>query len=490
MSRPLKDIVAELEEFPIFSLDTLEERSSTISAYEKSMDSLLILMDNYVQEVECTIVQKQSVSIISRATQNLIYHITYTHNLMRKYSTAIAVYLLDERYDKNDRYCKDFEEKSDIILDLIDYLKNNIVFDLSENIQIDKDVIFQDKLIIEGLGGSIPERIETENELAHASILKLLTCLKYSLNVACDFLSEIKIWSITHYTDKDLEYNYALNYYLYAKEYWPKQVDNFRRHITNQLLRGNVTIEGLEKNRTEIIHEFEYHTDTGKIWYNYSEDYPQLVNELRKLNMKEDQWKHYFKTLLEIEELDHWIEELRNPPESEEDRQKRARLLRSNKIFNLKPANQMRGIDILLLYQFINTRFISEIKTNYEWYALYYILKKNGILKVRLAEDFAKQMTNEEWFPNVDMKCIVKAIKDYVFLEEAKPGNWVVNIRKKSGAKTSKKSLDTILQRYDYLNDCLDEIFAEDISMVKEEKTIINYGNYYDIHDNKTVNQK
>ncbi len=329
MSQPLKDIVAELVDGPLFPLNTLEERSAIISAYEKSMDFLLKLMENYVQEVNYTIEQRQSVSIVSRATQNLIYHIAYTHNLMWKYSTAIAVYLLDERYDKNNSYWKNFEERSDKIIDLIEKLKNNIVFNLSENIQIDKDLIFQDKTIIKGLGGSIPERVENENELAHASILKLLTCLEYMLNVVCGGLTDIKLWSITHYDDGDLENNYALNYALYAKEYWPKQVDNFRLHIANQQLRNNVTIVGLEKTRTDIIYEFEYHTDTGKIWRNYSEDYPQLVKELMRLSMDENQWEQYFKTLLEIDELDRWIEELRNPPEAK----KKAAVLTKNKLF-------------------------------------------------------------------------------------------------------------------------------------------------------------
>jgi hypothetical protein len=491
MVRPLKDIVAELEAkhkgFEL--LYDLEKRSCMITKFDLDMAYLFERLAMYEKDVKFVLDHKLSINIISRATLNLAIIMNEMCEELADYSYVIEYYLLDDYYEKNRDWWSAFVDVRTKLLTLFDSLQKYDVFEAETPDELDVfRKMFTEREIDddEEITADTRTIIFLEEEVEKFNGAEFLVCLKFFLKAFEENLSELKLFPYDRSEDKMISI-YERNYLLYAKKYWPSLEQGFQSRCTNQLPRKDVTINGLEKLRWETLHAFEYNTDAGKIWRDYSDNIPQMATQMQEQKLTEEQWKYFFRTLFEIDELDRWIEELQNPPESEEDRQKRARLLRSNKIFNLQPGNQKKGIDILLLYQFIDTRFISELKANYEWYALYYVFKKNGILKVRLAEDFAKQMNHEEWFPNVDMKCIVKAIKDYEFLEEAEPGHWVVNIRKTTGAKTSKKSFDTILQRYEYLTDCLDEIFAEETSMVKEGYTIINYGTYNDVHDNKTV---
>lgn len=490
MVRPLKDIVAELEaKYPKPLLYDLQERSRIIEDFESDMKDMLGWIERYEKNIKFVLERKLDLNIILRMTTNLAIVMHHFCKSLYDYDYAIGMYLMDDRYEKNHDLWLAFTEVKQKLQILLDRMLELDVFEYNE---VDENEVSRRVFCEEAVSEDDVITIDHEvlsfqrEEVEKLNGAELVVCIKRLLSYFDDKFYELKNSGIQWWTG-GLNDLYERNYLLYAKKYWPKHEERFRQHISKQRLRNNVTLNGIEKLRDELIHDFEYNTTTGKIWRDYSEDIPQMALQMREQKLNDEQWNYFFQNIFEIEELDRWIEELRNPPESEEDRQKRARLLRSNKIFNLQPANQKKGIDILLLYQFIDTRFISEITTNYEWYALYYVFKKNGILKVRLAEDFAKQMNHEEWFPNVDMRCIVKAIKDYGFLEEAEPGQWVVNIRKTTGAKTSKKSFDTILQRYEYLTDCLDEIFAEETSMVKEGYTIINYGTYNDVHDNKTV---
>ena len=492
MCRPLKDIVAELEEkYPKPLIEDLRDRNRCISDFDDEMEYMFGRFEQYEKEVKFVLEHGMDTKIILRSTMNLTLLMHQFCKSLYYYDYAIDMYLMDTRFEKNNTLLAKFTDVRRKIKILFKNLQENDIIGperlnkdnvLGKVIDFPKDtdeVITMDAEVLQ----FHREEIEKMNGA------ELVVCIEHLLQYFDDKLYELidkerNIWP------DNLVHIYFFNYLVYAKNYWPAEGRNFRPYYEHQRLRGKINTVELENLRLELVRDFEYHPIVGKIWRDNSEDIPRLVQKLREQKIDENQWKYLFSNIFKLEEFDRWIEELRNPPESEEDRQKRARLLRSNKIFNLQPANQKKKIDILLLYQYIDTRFIPEIVNSYEWYALYYVLKKNGILKVRLAEDFAKQMNHEEWFPNVNKKCSAKAIKDYEFLEEAEPGQWVVNIRKKPGTGVSKKSLDTILQRYDYLTDCLDEIFMEEIPIEKGGYTIINYGTYNDIHDNGTVNQK
>lgn len=333
MCRPLKDIVAELEgRYKECELSTLEERSRIIRDYDASIEYLLKLMDNYIQEVNYTLEHKLSVSIISRITHNLIFQISHSHDLLMPYSFTIGVYLMDDRYDENYRYWKEFEEKSEKIITLTEKLRENNIFNYED---IEEDAVLQNLLIIQGFGGKIPSKVKQGMKLAYSNGAKLLTCLEYMIDMMEDELASMKMTQIFREDDELLKEDYEINYLLYAKTYWPIRERSFRPHITNQLLRNNVTINGLEELRRETVRDFENHTGVGKIWRDYSEDVASMAKQLKDEIKSGDEWKYFFQKVFELEEYDRWIEELRNPPVAKI----KAAVLTGNKQFMAIMAN-------------------------------------------------------------------------------------------------------------------------------------------------------
>lgn len=326
MCRPLKDIVTELEEkYKEGQLSSLEERARIIRDYDASIEYLLKLMDDYIQEVSYTLEHKLSVSIISRITYNLISHIAHSHDLMIPYSINLAVYLMDSRYDENYQFWKDFDEKGNKLVSLIEKLIENNIFDLAD---IDKKDVLQNLHVIQGFYGEIPSKVKQEIELSYSNGVKLLYCLEYMIEMMDNELATMKMSHIMHDGPIMLDY-YKINYLLYAKTYWPKQERSFRLHITNQRLRNKVTINGLEDLRRETIQDFENHTGVGRIWRNYSEDVVSMAEQLKDEIKSEAEWKYFFQTIFELDEYDRWIDELRNPPEAKI----KAEKLTSNKQF-------------------------------------------------------------------------------------------------------------------------------------------------------------
>ena len=165
MCRPLKDIVAEYEgKYQGCTLCTLEERAQYIRDYETSIEHLFKVMDSYVSEVKYTLEHKLSVSVISRITQNLIINIVHTHDVMSPYSTAMAYYLMDERYDQNHKYWEEFNDRGNEIIALIEKLHDNNVFCV-EN--VDKDLYLQNLHVVHGLKRKALSQVKNENTLAN-----------------------------------------------------------------------------------------------------------------------------------------------------------------------------------------------------------------------------------------------------------------------------------------------------------------------------------
>ena len=131
-------------------------------------------------------------------------------------------------------------------------------------------------------------------------------------------------------------------------------------------------------------------------------------------------------------------------------------------MFNLEPSKSKYKVDILLLYYFIRDRFITEKMFVYEWYALYYILRKFGVLTNCTTEDFVEQMNDEEWFANVNKKCSANEINTYnTFLTERSPESWDVKC-KPEGNRASKNSIDNLIRKYSDLENTIDEIYIKE----------------------------
>ena len=471
MCRPLKDIVAELEAKYEESelLYDLEERCRIIADFDKDMDYMFVRLKQFEEDVKFVLEHKMNVNVICRMTLNLTLIMQQMCQSVTDYYYAMEKYLMDERYEKNHDYWSRFIECSQRIQKLSNSLQESNIFGVEmpdeamtiANMYYEEGVIDYTKKI--SPTGTI---FINEREVEKMNGAELLICIWKLMDDFRGSLSKLKNISYNRDTSA-LFNNYQRNYLLYAKNYWPAHAEQFRSHIEHRRLRGHVDINGLERLRDEATHEFEYNTTSGKIWRVYSEDISQMAIQMKetfikdKKNEDEEMWKTFFQNIFELEEFDRWIEELRNPPESDEDKQKREQLLKTNKVFNLEPSNPKHKVDILLLYYFIRDRFIAKKMFIYEWYALFYILRRVGVLRNCTTEDFVKQMNDVEWFPDVKYKCRANEINTYSFLNAKSPESWDVKC-KPTGNRASKNSIDNLIRKYSDLEDTIDEIYIKE----------------------------
>ena len=470
MCRPLKDIVAELEakyKGAQLSYD-LNERRRVIAEFDRDVEYMFSRFEKYKEDVKFVLDHKLEIAIIRRSTLNLILIIQELCKLVLSYRHAIEYYLMDEYNEKNSQLYYRFFNTHNELTDYFTRLKNTIVID--EKTSNKDDVINRFRLYDEPEdteGSYVLTNIKiNREEIEHMNAAELILCIDFQLSIFQNNLWVLHFFSLNR--DKELmEMIYNLNYILYARTYWPSKCNNFRAHIVHHRLKGKLDIKRLEQLKDEAIYQFEFNTPTGKIWRDYSEDIPQMAIQMKetfikdKNNEDEEMWKFFFQNIFELEEYDRWIEELRNPPESDEDKQKRERLLKTNKVFNLEPSNSKHKVDILLLYYFIKDRFIAEKMYIYEWYALFYILRRVGVLTNCTTEDFVKQMNDKEWFADAEKKCSANEINTYSFLNDKSPDVWNVRF-KPTGNRASKKSIDNLIRKYSDLENTIDEIYIKE----------------------------
>ena len=265
-------------------------------------------MSNYETSVRFVIENHFSCSIVSRLTLNLIMIMAHVHNELLIYSDVILYYLLDDRYDENYRNWEEYEKTVKDIRRLISRLQENEVFELNE---MDKDNVLNDMHIRDGFGGEVPAWVSFEKRLAYMNGAELLCCLEYIIGLFEKELTGLKMPGLRD-DDCDLAEFYELNYLLYAQLYWPSQQVNFRSHVAHQILRDNVTIDRLERERSDEIKKFEVDV-VGQIWRDYSEDKAKMALEMRRQRLTIKEWHYFFNTLFKIEEYERWIEELQHP---------------------------------------------------------------------------------------------------------------------------------------------------------------------------------
>ncbi len=465
MCRPLKDVVDELikkySDKPLFF--DIEERSRIIADFDRNISYLFSRLKYYEEDVKFVLEHNLDVNIISRSTLNLTLVMQQMCESLSDYDYVIELYLMDDCYEKNRDLWSNFIDARKQMASLSAKLIENNIFEVETPSDVDvlKRMYYDDSVYDNGEKLSTTGIMQLNREQVDVmNGAELLICLDCLFQIFEDNLWELKNSAINRWEEGMKSY-YERNYLLYAIKYWPTQVNNFRSHITRQRLRGRVDIIELEHLRQEAAHEFEYNTPSGRIWREYSEDVTQMAIQMKEQKLDVKQWKYFFQRIFELEEYDRWIEELRNPPESEEDKQKRERLLKSNMIFNLKPAKLKKEVDILFLYQFINTRFISEKMHVYDWYALYFIFRRNDLLLPCSVEDFERQMKHKEWFAHVDKKCSANEINTYGYLNMKSPDVWSVNFRP-AGNRSSKKSVENLYRKVSDLENTIDEIYIKE----------------------------
>ena len=467
MCRPLKEIISELEEkYSGYELlYDIEERHRIILEFNNNMDILFTYIKQYGEDVED--LAKHYMNPGGRICQITVDMIVMMHHYCESlvnYDYAIEQYPMNDFYEKNKELLDLFHLNLQNYAKLFNYIYNKKIF--STGLSKEEDLLRKIFYDLEDYKKGINVTPTGMTRLNLIEIQKLKgNDLIYALSIIMQYFGRylIKINKRAVMSDDyRLETVYERNYLLYAKKYWPTEVINFRKHITKYHFRGKNKISVLEILKDDAMRDFEYHTESGKIWRYYSEDKPQMARQMRERSLDEEQWFSFFRGIFEIEEYDRWIEELRNPAESDENKMKRERLLNSNKVFCLQPAKSNRKVDILLLYQFIETRFISEKMFIYEWYALYYILRRVGVITTCTIEDFEKQMNDKEWFAHVEKKCSANEINTYSFLTDKSPDDWDIKYKPEGTNKASKKAIGNIYRKYSDLEDTIDEIYAKE----------------------------
>ena len=432
----------------------LEERRDFISDHNEEMAYICKRLSQYIEDVKHTLELNSSHSIVAHHTYNLVLDLAKASTSLTIYDYLYASYLLGEDYDKNYNNWLDFSNKAKPIKQLIQNLiKENYFNETDETFHLDDIVPPTNPFVNAKRSLAILE--------CKVSILNgegLLSALFYYLNAMEDWLNRFKMGSY-EVKDDDFEKIYAANYELYKKQYWVIDGASFRQHIRDNYFRPNKSqIEVLEEQLNYEKRDFSSNK-TGSLWRDFFIDKKQLYFEMRRAELDDEQWKYFFKNICRFEEYKRWIEELKTPPESNENRQKRERLLNSNSIFNLDAARPKK-VDILLLYKFIDTHFMP-IRFVYEWFALFYLLRRKNLLQNCTTEDFERQMNESEWFAHVEKKCSANEINTYSFLNTIAPDAWGT-VQRPTGNRATNKSIQNVFRKYAGLENTIDEIYVKE----------------------------
>lgn len=427
-----------------------------MTEFQSEMKHVISLVDHYHKEVKYILDNNLSSSAISHLTFSLASHLVRTVQNAKVYKKMVTLYLLDDCYDTNHEIFIKFKSVSEECLRVMVNIRELNVFSFDDD---EKNDVTQNRFFIEGFSNDSFSLYELRKEidLSQLNGMQLLNVLYTAISAIANLLIDIKNNSI-YFSIGEFGLIFQANYRLFEKCYWPNLYNSFIS-LHNYPYK-DITVKSLKEILQEEIRQFTA-TPVGQLWRNYGNNDGEFALKLKNMNLSDVQWHFVFSNLVRFNEYKKWIYELENPPESDEDKQKRERLLKSNKVFNLRPAKSKCVVDILLLYQYIRDRFITEKMFVYEWYSLYYILKRNGIISNCTIEDFEKQMTDEEWFSDVEKKCSANEINNYGFLTEKSPDIWDVKF-KPTGNRASKKSIENLSRKYSELEDTIDEIYIRE----------------------------
>lgn len=146
--------------------------------------------------------------------------------------------------------------------------------------------------------------------------------------------------------------------------------------------------------------------------------------------------------------------------ESDADKDKRQKLLATNTVIRTENKEGRTIVDLLILYQYVDKRFVGEINFKYEWYALRRFLEKMNLLRECDNEQFAAQMNHVEWFPLSKKKCEANEMNIYNFLNDAKPSQWC-DKEIPIGSRATSKGVGNIYKAYENLMLYKEEIMGK-----------------------------
>ena len=424
---------------------SLEKRREYINGHDEEMEYVCSKMAHYIEDVNYAKSQNLNPSAIVNYTYNLLLILSKINKNLSVYDYLKCRYLLDDEYDKVDVIWQSFSQKAKIIIELIDDIGDDyfggdineekflyeIIPACFDKIDIERPILIYNMVLSLSLGPG------------------LFRCLRIALRNTEGWLDDLrKGLYLDNEEDGDYDYTYLINYNLYREKYWPNEGRNFRKHVAERNHHKEVTPDILERLLWDEQHDFESNK-IGLLWRDFVCDKKAFYIEVKRINMDEEQWKYYFKSICRFEEYEKWIEELRNPPESDEDKEKRELLLRSNSIFDIQKM-QLKGIDILSLHKFIQEHFIKDNMKAYLWYALRRYLEKLDILLDCTNVAFEGQMNNSEWFRGAPKPCSDNEMNIYNFLNGKHSSFWL-SADIPGGSRASKSGLRNLYKVYSEL---------------------------------------
>lgn len=412
----------ERSPFPLDVLEfDLDERRTFIKDHDEEMEYICACLSHYYEDVKHAIDYGLSHSVVSHFTYNLVLVLAKGLTSLTIYEYMRGAYLLEEDFDNVYKTWKSVHDSAEEIIPLLVNLENENYFD--------EDVEMED-FIMDILPPHCKKAKGFEKLLNLHRRVALRTGSSLITTLSC-YIRHMEQWLIDLkngiYTNIEEEYDrvYWANYNLYKNKYWPIDGRDFRMNVQNDnFLSVEITPEFLAKCLWEEKRNFEQ-TPTGQLRRDFINNKKDLYYEVKRISLNEEQWRYFFKSICRFEEYQKWMEELRNPPESDEDKEKRELLLRSNSIFDIQKM-KVKRIDILRLYIFIKDHFIKDNMKAYLWYALRRYFDKLDILLDDCSNvAFEEQMNKSEWFEDAPKPCSDNEMNNYNFLNGKHCSLWL-----------------------------------------------------------------
>lgn len=296
--------------FPLDILEfNLEDRKEFIKNHNEEMIYICSSLEHFYEDLTHAVEVGLSHSVASNLTYNMVLSLAKGLTSLTIYEYIRGAYILDDEYDT---VYKIWESVYDSMKKIIPLLTK-----LDEENYFEEDVDYEDFIndIIPPHCTKINGCKSLLNLQRRISLITgncLVNSLICNLRYMEQWLSEFKI-GIYNGLGDDYNRIYLANYKLYRKEYWTNDGRIFRSHIENHKPHfEQLTPDYLAKLLWEEQKDFE-HTDTGMLWRDFFEDKRGLYFEAKRINLKEDQWRYFFKQICRFEEYEKWIEELKNP---------------------------------------------------------------------------------------------------------------------------------------------------------------------------------
>lgn len=292
---------------------TFHDQAVLRAKFDYEVEYTIMQMKNYLYDVQHAREQNLDISVISHLTYNLILQLSHCYNRAVEYNDATRLFLVGDLYQLNYDHLNEFQKHSTGIRELIDNLNEISLFEIYQSCPGD---IFGNHYK-NGLKIENKKLLNLEKELACMNGVQLLKCLVFLIELTEKELIDIKD-GLTYKPYDFLGLVYDLNYVFYSDNYWVKEKDHFRSHVTKNELMGDVTPDGLTNYYREFLHDFKTN-DPGRIWARFFEEKKDLAYELYRLPLSIDQWEYYFESIFKIEELKRWINEFRKPKQKDND---------------------------------------------------------------------------------------------------------------------------------------------------------------------------